>query len=276
MTECGLTNLAVCLPEKFFEFIVSLLNAPIQPLLNFTQSLLTEPVNINTFQPLWAIIISMISLFYGLFFLFAGFNLMVSGYDSAKRENAKTWLRNVVLMILCVQASFIIYDLLIEFSGLLTQGVLNLIDPKFFLLTVDNVVNFGLQIALLVPYIVVLLLTILLLGLRYLFVMVGVVLFPLGIFLYFIPPTQSYGKLILNLLLVTIFVPFFDGIILFGASALLGIAIFANFKIVVAIVAFLSVSLLMVLLIIFAILKAAISVMNSDIGRGIKQIGKYL
>ena len=95
-------------------------------------------------------------------------------------------------------------------------------------------------------------------------------------FFYFIPPLQSYGKLITNLLLVVIFVPFFDAVVLFGASALLKIPVFTNFKIVLTIVAFTAVNLLMILLIIFAIIKAATSVLDSDMGRGIKKAVKYL
>ena len=276
LVECGLTNLATCLPEKFFEFIISLLNATIQPLLKLVQTLLTEPANVNTFQPLWAVIVYVISMFYGLFFLFAGFNLMISGYDSAKREKAKYWLRNVVLMIIFVQASFLIYSLILELSSLMTAGVINIIDQKFFLMTLDSGLNFGLQLSLLIPYILVLVTTIILLGLRYLFAVVGVVFFPLAMFFYFIPPLQSYGKLITNLLLVVIFVPFFDAVVLFGASALLKIPVFTNFKIVLTIVAFTAVNLLMILLIIFAIIKAATSVLDSDMGRGIKKAVKYL
>ncbi|MDP3699244.1 MAG: hypothetical protein Q8R47_06705 [Nanoarchaeota archaeon] len=276
MVECGLTNLATCLPEKFFEFIISLLNTAIQPLLKLVQTLLTEPANVNTFQPLWAVIVYVISMFYGLFFLFAGFNLMISGYDSAKREKAKYWLRNVVLMIIFVQASFLIYSLILELSSLMTAGVINIIDPKFFLMTLDSGLNFGLQLSLLIPYIATLVITIILLGLRYLFAIVGVVFFPIAMFFYFIPPLQSYGKLITNLLLVVIFVPFFDAVMLFGASALLKVPVFTNFKIVLTIVAFTAVNLLMILLTIFAIIKAATSVLDSDMGRGIKKAVKYL
>jgi len=276
LVECGLTNLATCLPEKFFEFITSVMNAAIQPLLKLVQTLLTEPANVNTFQPLWAVIVYIISMFYGLFFLFAGFNLMISGYDSAKREKAKYWLRNVVLMIIFVQASFLIYSLILELSSLMTAGVINIIDPKFFLMTLDSGLNFGLQLSLLSFYIITMITTIILLGLRYLFAIIGVVFFPIAMFFYFIPPLQSYGKLITNLLLVIIFVPFFDAVMLFGASALLKIPVFANFKIVLTIVAFTAVNLLMILLTIFAIIKAATSVLDSDVGRGIKKAVKYL
>lgn len=276
MIECGLTNLATCLPEKFFEFMLSMLGAPIAPLLELIKGLLTEAVNINIFFSLWTIIVYIISLFYGLFFIFAGFNFMISGYNSSRRENAKVWMRNIILMIIFIQGSFFIYDLIIEINALLSAGVIGLIDPNFFLLTADSFASMGLQLSLVIPYLIVLVLTIILLGLRYLLVSIGVVLFPFAIFFYFIPPLQQYGKMILNVLLVVIFVAFFDAVILFGASALIGIPIFANFSIVVAIVAFLTIDLLMIYLVIFALIKSATSVMNSDVGTTVSKAIKYI
>ena len=146
LTECGLTDLAICLPQKFFEFLLSLLNAPLHPLLDLNKNLLTEPVNIHLFYSLWAVMIYVISLFYGLFMLFAGFNFLISGYDASKRENAKMWFRNVILMIIFVQGSFYIYELLIEVGARLTAGVIGIIDPTFFLLSVDSALSFGMQL----------------------------------------------------------------------------------------------------------------------------------
>lgn len=276
MTECGLTNLAICIPEKIAEFVVSILNLAVEPLLNLNHSLLTEPVTISIFHPFWAIMVYIISLLYGLFFLFAGFNFMVSGYDAAKREKAKEWLLNIVLMILFVQASYLIYELMIEFGSLLTAGVINLINPDFFLMTADNITNFGLQVVLLVPYVAVLLVTSIFLALRYLFVSMGILFFPIAIFLYFIPPVRAYGKLILNVLIVAILIPFFNALILLGASMLMDISLFSNFKIVLVTVAYIAIELFMILLMLFAMLKAAFGVINSDTGKNVMQAAKYL
>ena len=39
MGECGLLNLASCIPEKLYGFFISVLNAPLKPLLGFIKSL---------------------------------------------------------------------------------------------------------------------------------------------------------------------------------------------------------------------------------------------
>ena len=64
--DCGITNLASCIPEKIFEFFLSVLNAPLQPLLDWIHSLMTEPVNTGLFASIWSIIVYILSLFYGL------------------------------------------------------------------------------------------------------------------------------------------------------------------------------------------------------------------
>lgn len=272
--KCGLTNLATCISEKLYEYTLSIINAPLQPFLNLTKSLLTEPINVDNFLSLWAIIIYIISIFYGLFILFAGFNFIVSGYSAERRERAKMWLKNVVLMVLLVQASFYLYSIAIELSSAMTAGVINSIDQNFFLLTVDNLVNIGLQLVLAIPYLLTLLLSIILFSLRYLLVAAGVLFFPIGLFLNFIPPLQSYGKLVINILLIIIFLPFVQSLILLAASKLVEIPVFQNFKILIMTSSFLLINASMILLVLFAVVKAAFAVINSDFGRAVKMISK--
>lgn len=272
--DCGLTNLATCIPQKFFEFILTIINAPLQPFLTLTKNLLSEPVNIEIFISLWAIIIYILSIFYGLFLIFAGFNFMISGYSAEKRERAKEWLRNVILMMLFVQASYYLYSILIELSSSMTAGILDMIDQKFFLLTVDNLTNFGLQIILAIPYLLTLLLTVILLSLRYLLVSTGVIFFPIGLFFYFIPPLQSYGKLVVNVLLIVMFLPFIQSLMLLAASKVIELPTFQDYKIVIMVSAFFLINLSMVLLMFFALAKAAMGVIKSDAGKTVALLAK--
>lgn len=256
--KCGITNLASCLPAKFFQFVERIINAPVEPLLNLVKSLLSEPVNIQLFQGLWAVMLYIISMFYGLLFMWSGFQFMVSGYDVARREKAKLWLKNTVLMIVLVQASYYIYALLLEISSVMTAGVIGMIDSSFFLLTVDNVPNVGLQLVFAIPYVLTLLSTALILIVRYVIISVGVVFFPLAIFCYFIDPLQGYGKLIMSFIFSNMFVGFFASIVLLAFSMVIGISIFEYVKILVMLASFLSVNLLIFLLCWFSIVKSAV------------------
>ncbi len=274
MEECGLLNLASCIPEKLYGFFISVLNAPLTPLLDFIKNLLTEPVNIGALASLWAIILYVFSIFYGLLLLYAGINFMFSGHNEIKRAKSKEWFQNIVLMILFTQMSFFLYSMILDVSSLLTAGMMNLVVPDFFLLTADNIINIGLQFFFALFYVLTLLLTMLILIIRYLTVAIGVVFFPIGIFLYFIPPVQDYGKLILNYLGICIFIGFFDSIIFLVASQLIQLPVFENMKIMVMVGAFSMANFLMLYLLFFSIIKSALKT-TSSVVNPIISVAKY-
>ena len=272
--ECGLLNLASCIPLKIYDFLISVINAPISPLLSLTKSLLTEPVNLSLFSSLWAIILYIISLFYGILMLYSGFNFMISGHDAVRRAKAKQWFLNIFLMIVFVQASYFIYSLALDVSSLLTAGVINMVDDTFFLITADNLTNVGLQFFFASFYVTTLLITTLLLTLRYIIVAVGVVFLPIGIFCYFIPPLNSYGRLILNFLGICIFLTFFDSLIFLVCSQLIQVTFFDNFKILVMISSLAMTDFLMFYLMFFSAIKSALNTANKNSGT-IVAVAKY-
>jgi hypothetical protein len=249
MTECGLLNLATCLPAKFVEYFQQLLNAPLQPLLYLVEDLLVEPVEISLILPVWAIIIYIISMFYGLFFIYSGFSLMVSGYDVEKRVRAKLWFKRIFLMIISVQSSYLIYKLLIEISSSLSISIIKQVSSNFFLLTADSFINLGLSIIFTASYVAILLMTIITLSFRYLLVFIGVVYFPIGLFFYFVPPLKVYGKFIINLFLAMIFFNFFATLVLLISSLLMEVPMFTNFKMLLMLTSFLIVNLMMIFLV---------------------------
>lgn len=258
--DCSITNLAGCISQEFFNFLLSILNAPIQPLLDAVYSLLTQPVNIDIFSSIWGIIIYILSLFYGILLMYVGFKFMISGYSAEKREKAKADLTNIIIMIVLVQASFYLYSLMIQVTSSVTTILLNMVQQNFFLLTVDNITNMGLQLVLIVPYLISILLTLILLTLRYAIVSSGVILFAVGIFFYFIEPLNQYGKLIINFLISTIAITFFYAIIFLASSMLLDIPVYQNFKILVMIGAFTLVNLATLAVALFVIVKSALAV----------------
>jgi len=270
--ECGLTNLASCIPEKIYEFIIGVINAPLQPLLSLMRSLLENPPSVDLFYGIWAIITYCISLFYGLLFIYSGFQFLFSGHDVVRRAIAKEWLKNTVIMIILVQASFYLYSLVVDIGSIMTSAVLSLVDEHFFMLTADNINNIGLEFLFFFFYALTLFITILLLVIRYLVISFGVLLAPLGIFCYFIPPLKSYGKLTLHMLGMFIFVTFVDAIIILACSMLIQIPLFGNFKILVMIACFQIIDILFLVLIIKIIIKSV----SSDSGEKLAQAVKYI
>lgn len=199
-------------------------------------------------------------MFYALLLVASGLSFMISGYDSAKRENAKEWLRNVVIMIILVQSSFFLYKLIINLAAAMTSATLSLVDQNFFLISIGSISDLGLALMLGVVYLATLILTSLVLTIRYAVVAIGVVFLPIGIFFYFLEPLKQYGSLILNILGTAIFSTFFAAILLIGFAQLSSVGIFADLRIIVLISAFLFIDALLLFLMFFSIVKSALNV----------------
>ena len=255
--DCGITNLADCISQSFFNFFLSIINSPIQPLLDAVNYLLTQPVNIDLFSSVWGIIVYMLSLFYGLLLMYVGFMFIISGHSVEKREKAKTDLANILIMIVLVQASFYLYSLLIQIVASFSTIILNMVPNNFFLLTIENITNIGLELSLVMPYLASILITLILLTLRYIIVSSGVLLFAIGIFMYFIPPLNYYGRFLINFVIASISITIVYSIIFLASSMLLEVGIFDNFKILVMIGAFTLVNAITIIITLFVLIKVA-------------------
>lgn len=257
MADCGLLNLATCLPQKFLEYISGILSSPIQPLLDMVKGLLSAQVNLDLFSGFWAIMIYVLSMFYAFLILYSGFSFILSGYDARKRESSKEWLKNIVIMIILIQCSFFIYELAVQLSSVMTSTTLGLANNNFFTLRTDNISNLGLELLFFTVYLGNIILTGLILIVRYAIVSIGLVLFPLAIFFYFIQPLRSYGLLLINFIGVALFITVLDSILIVGFSKLIDISLFSNIKILVVISAFGIINIMMFFLMFFSIIKSA-------------------
>lgn len=268
-------NIGEEIADTLFNFIIELVNAPLQPLLDAVKTLLEMKIDITLFKDIWAIMCYTISIFYGLLFLYSGFRFITSGADPFKREKAKLMLKNLIIMIVLINASYFIYEIIIQTSSLLTEGVMGLINPNFFNLVSGNIESIALEFFFAGTYILILILTLLILSIRYIIVAFGVAFFPIGLLLYYIEPVKQYGKLILNFLGATIFMTFFDALILLISSRLIGLDFFTTYRILLVMSAFGLCNLLMLYLMFFAAIKSAFKSGGKIAAIAVKY-GKYL
>jgi hypothetical protein len=268
--SCGITNLATCIPEKLYDFLLVIINAPIQPLLDSVQSMLTADISIDIFYSLWSMVRYILSFFYVFLFIYVGFVFLTSSGNPIQRAHAKDMLKNIFIMIILIQGSFFIYDLILDLSSIMNNVIMSKIDPTFFMITADNVVNISLEFMYASGYVIMLFFTLLMLLLRFLVVGFGVVLFPIGLFCYFVPPLKAYGKFMINSLLIFIFMTFIDLLIILGCSMLIDIAIFENIEILIMIVCFGIVNYTLILTIRFAMKMSVTSSLKDDLNQAVK------
>jgi hypothetical protein len=270
--SCGLTNLSSCIPEAMYDFILSIINMTLSPGLEIIQNLLTSEISIELFYHTWSIIRYLITFFYLFFFVYAGIVLLVGSASPIQRAHAKDMLKNTVFMIILIQGSYYLYDLVITLSSSMSSAILSLIDPTFFMLTADNIINIGLEFMFTWLYSLTLIFTILLLTFRYIVVATGVIVLPIAFFCFFIPPLKAYGKFMLSVIGLMLFITFIDLLIILACSALVEIALFESMKILVMIVCFLFINYTLFLCTKFAF---AMSV-NGSLKDDVKQAAKYV
>ncbi len=182
-------------------------------MLSLIELLLTINPNPETLRPWWESIILIISSFYLLLFTIIGLMFLYYSMTPSKKAIAKEWLKNTFLMIIGVNTSLVLYKTLLELSSAITQFMWISGFENFFQETIFSnagtimIFAFGLSafIALLTIFF------------RYVLLLVGTIAFPIGIFLYYIPPLQNWGKMIFNTIGILLFMQFID-VIIFVAS----------------------------------------------------------
>ncbi|MFC1722923.1 hypothetical protein ACFL0V_02190 [Nanoarchaeota archaeon] len=270
--ECGITNLASCIPEKLYEFFLSVINAPLQPFLTSIEYLLTADVHVDIFHHVWSVVRYILSFFYVFLFAYAGIIFVTNNANPIRRSQAKEMLRDYIIMIILIQGSFYLYELIVHISSILSSAIYGMVDPHFFMLTADNITNIGLQMIFTGSYVIVLFLSVMMLALRYMVVSMGIIMVPIAIFCYFIPPLKAYGKFMINVLGIFIFITFFDMLIILASSMIVQSNLFEHFKIIVMINCFSIVNYTLYLGIKFALKKSA----NASVKDDVMQAAKYI
>jgi hypothetical protein len=272
-SSCGIFNFIQCLKDTAYLFSYST-GLAAQPLINLVKTLMIEPPNISLFTNLWLWVIGLIGIFYIFFLLYSGITFIVAGDNLVKRYEAKESIKNMILAIILVSASFYLYELAISLNTSLTTYAFSQINPNFFTVTSDSIANAILQVLMILVYVLVLLLTSIFFIGRWLAVSFGIIFMPIGIFMYFVPFLKNYGKLIINLSLLLIFIPFISSLILLGASMLATAPILNNFSILFYIDSFLIIDFIFYMLIKFVMRKSSVGesfgALKTAIATGVK------
>ena len=229
-------------------------------LLGLTGALLASNPNPEVMFSTWQAIIFVISSLYLIVFLIVGFGFFFSGANIEKREEAKERLKKVVIMIIGVNVSFIVYQLILELATAITQYMWVTGFEQFFSASVFSSIGFMMSLA----YAGSIIMALITLFLRYLFLLVGVVLFPIGIFLYLAPKTQNWGKLIFEFLGMMLAMQLIDVIVLIAVEqVVLSLAGEAG-AMLIPMLGFAVIALINGFMIVHSIMKSANQVLDSS------------
>lgn len=250
---CGFSNLTAC----FTGFLEEFFDASLKPLIDFFKELIITSASPDIFKPVWSIIVLLCSLASMIFIIFNVIKLVMYAEYQLKRHQAKEGLKNIVIIAVLLPLSYYIYTTLLSFNSSLTNNFIQNINTSFFEVKFDNITSSILNLLLYIFYIVVLIITDIILVLRYFILSVGIVIFPLGIFMYYIDQLKCYGVLIINFLLSNIFAGFITSLILMIISMLSKVEIFQDYQVIFSISGLLITDAILVIIMFFVIIKAS-------------------
>ncbi len=259
--ECGWSNLGSCVTNSFFdkltEFLLNIINKPIDLIILFIQNILTAEPPLELFYGVWRSVVFALSSLYGLVLLYVAVRFIVSGGSAILRERAKQQLQSTLLLIFSVNASYFLYDLGVLLVHYFARGLFVLVNPAFFRFTLD--VSLPLQLVFGSFYLMTLLFTVLVLIIRYVFLGAGVVLLPIGLVLLYLPFSEGYGRWLLNLIGANVIVSIPSMVILVTFSTLLDNPLFRSLKVFLVIAGFLAMNGMILWSWYASVLKTAVS-----------------
>jgi len=201
--------------DAFFSGVRGVVVGFVSPLFGLIRALLLRSVEPLDFSGLWLVVVGVISLFYGLLFLLVGFKFLLGSYDAVQRAEAKEWLKSAVVLVVAVNGSLLLYSLLLGLSSGLASYLWGS--------RLESLLEMGESSGLNLVWVFVLAFSaffaVVTLFLRQVTLVAGVMLFPVGVFLYLVPPLRAFGYSVLAVLVAVAFMPVVDVIVLIAVNA---------------------------------------------------------
>lgn len=270
----GLWDSITTLPQDTAQAFVNVLEGMIvsfiEPMLEIVKVLFTVNIDPLVFTDYWLLIVSVISAFYIILFLLVGFKFLFGSYDAKQRAEAKEWAKKAVLLVLTVNASLVMYSLLLNLSSSVATTLWSTEFESLFI--IENIAT--LDLIWLSLFSATLFLAVVTIIVRHMFLILGVMLFPIGLFLNFIEPLKVYGSAILNLIGGAAFMNVLDVLVLIAVQLFVTeFSYLSMIGIVAPTLGFLFVALMNITLFIVAILKALNSMgVNINVSQVVKTV----
>jgi len=216
-------SLPVCIAEAFFSLIFSGLTLAVQMFMNGTFTLILAVPDANWFCGPYSLVMGIIESLYTLLLMGLGMYYIIRSTDVEGRITAKKWLKNMFLMIIVLTFSFYIFQAILGVNQAIASNLLEQASMDFFSVQ-TTLSDFVFAVSILLFANSLAMLTFFTLLMRYLMLPFLLLLFPFAIFFYFIPITEGFGKFLLKLILLVVFMTSVDALLIRGFFTLFNTA----------------------------------------------------
>jgi hypothetical protein len=204
-------------------FLISIFISTSEPILPIINALLAVTPDVSSLSSVHYEILKLLAPLYIFVLSLNAVEIMISDVVSTQAK-ARITIQNSMVSMVLVIASLPIYNILLSLSLAISKAMLS----ANFKPVITNVLSLSLLSAAETPIIPILmlldlsgLLVIVFLLLRFYVIEVGVLLFPIGIFMYFFSPLRRFGKMIISTILYFIFIQLIFSLIIFVMNALI-------------------------------------------------------
>lgn len=213
-------NLPTCIVENFFSTLVS---GFVYSASQFLENALTFIVNgpdLSLFCGPYSQVMAVLESLYTIALMGVGAYYIATAADVEKRAQVKLWIQNIIFVIIALAFSYNIFQMLIELNQYITTSIY---DSSFANLLNIQVVFSSLVFAVVLSFnfLGVAALTFFTLIVRYMLIPFLFLLFPIAIFLFFMPFTKDWGLFLLKFIVIIVFMTSIDAVLILGMSYLL-------------------------------------------------------
>ena len=212
-------NLPTCIVESFFSFIFNGLIIAIRTFMNATFSLILAIPDAHWFCGPYAAVMGIIESLYTILLMGLGLFYIIRSTDVEGRMLAKKWLKNIFLMVIALTFSFQIFQMVLDINQSIASNLLSQASTNFFSVQ-TTFSDFVFAIVVLVGFVSAAVLTFGTLLIRYLMLPFLLLLFPFSLFFYFMPISEGFGRFMLKLTLLIVFMTSVDALIILGFFSL--------------------------------------------------------
>jgi len=191
--------------------------------MNGAFALILAVPDVNWFCGPYSLVMGIIESLYTLLLMGLGMYYIIRSSDVEGRINAKRWLKNMFLMIMVLTFSFYIFQAILGVNQAIASNLLEQASTDFFSVQ-TTLSDFVFAVSILLFANSLAMLTFFTLLMRYLMLPFLLLLFPFAIFFYFIPVTEGFGKFLLKLILLVVFMTSVDALLIRGFFTLFNTA----------------------------------------------------
>ncbi len=214
-----LFNLPTCIVEKFFSSIVDGFVYSAREFLDNSLNFIVMGPNLDLFCSPYTRIMKILESLYTLALMGVGAYYVASAADPERRAKAKLWIQNLLYLIVVLAFSFSIFKMIIELNQYITVSIYdNSFSDLLNIQVVFSSLVFGLVMSF--NFLSAAALTFFTLIIRYLMIPFLLLLFPIAIFLYFLPFSREWGLFMLKFIVIIIFMTSIDAILILGQTYL--------------------------------------------------------